>query len=70
MANRRITNHTIRPFVERVDSSARGATAARRIAMMEAKGNVRPKPRHWTVSSAAPGTVLIYSPAPSRIRVS
>lgn len=63
MANRRITQHAIKRFIERVDRSATPADASRRIAQMAASGRVRPKPRSWTNCKPGPGTVFIYSVA-------
>ena len=61
MAERRITQHAIRRFIERVDRSATPGDALRRIAEMATNGRVRPKPRSWTNCRPGPGTVFIYS---------
>ncbi len=61
MADRRITQHAIRRFIERVDRSASPAAAAHRIASMVASGRTRPNPRAWTNCKSGDGTVFIYS---------
>jgi hypothetical protein len=63
MAERRITQHAIQRFIERVDRSATAADASRKIAQMAASGRVRPNPRSWTNCKPRPGTVFIYSVA-------
>jgi len=61
MATRRITQHAIQRFIERVDRSATTADASRRIAQMAANRRVRPTPRSWTNCRPGPGTVFICS---------
>jgi hypothetical protein len=60
VAERKITQHAIQRFIERIDRSATPARAWQRIAEMAAAGTVRPKPRWWTDCRSAPGTVFIY----------
>ncbi len=56
-ATPRITRHALDRWSERVGGVESPASA---LEQFMSRGRRRPRPRHWTTASAAPGTSFIY----------
>lgn len=56
-----ITWHALARWCERVDPTATVWEAREALADFLVHGRARPKPRHWTLLSPAPGTEFVYS---------